>query len=422
MVKLENKNINKIIKVVNNEYINNKLKRVNLIIFPGYFLPHMGGLETHVDEFSKYLTKSDKYNNGRSNKYNVSIFAPQIPSNSKKYEVIHGDVQVLRYPAFELISNYPFPKFWKLDFWKMFFSLYKKDCDIVMTRTRFFFNSFLGTFFAKFKLVNRKKLIHVEHGSSFVILDSNFKTKLAYFYDMLFGKLIFLISDKIVAVSQGSKKFVMNNFNIKKKVEVVRRGVNFDLILDVNEDKQLKLKYGSKIIISYAGRLIDGKGIQDVLKVLSQIEYDFVFIIIGDGPYRSKLEKLVFEYNLEKKVEFRGKLKYEKVISILKASDLFVHPSYSEGLPTAVLDAFFSGCKILATNVGGTYEILSKHWNSQRYILVESKNVLDLRKGMISLFKVKKEMDMNLYNEIKKKFDWNEHVSAYDKLMVDLLK
>lgn len=76
----------------------------------------------------------------------------------------------------------------------------------------------------------------------------------------------------------------------------------------------------------------------------------------------------------------------------------------------------------MATNVGGTYEILSKHWNSQRYILVESKNVLDLRKGMISLFKVKKEMDMNLYNEIKKKFDWNEHVSAYDKLMVDLLK
>ncbi|HIP16303.1 MAG TPA: glycosyltransferase family 1 protein, partial [Methanothermococcus okinawensis] len=41
---------------------------INLIIFPGYYVPHIGGLETHVDEFVKYLSEYKEFN--------IYIFAP----------------------------------------------------------------------------------------------------------------------------------------------------------------------------------------------------------------------------------------------------------------------------------------------------------------------------------------------------------
>ena len=105
---------------------------LRLIIFPGNFLPHVGGLETHVDEFCDELSKNPNYD--------ITIFSPNV-SKGKERERIHKGVKVLRYPAFELTSNYPFPQFWRPKFYSMLFSLYRKDFDIVMTRTRFFSNS-----------------------------------------------------------------------------------------------------------------------------------------------------------------------------------------------------------------------------------------------------------------------------------------
>ena len=108
-----------------------------LIIFPGNFLPNVGGLETHVDEFSKYLSENKNYQ--------ITIFSPNV-HDSKETEIIHNNVKVIRYPAFFLIPNFPVGKFWSFKFWKMYSNLYSIKYDIVMTRTRFFTNSFLTQF------------------------------------------------------------------------------------------------------------------------------------------------------------------------------------------------------------------------------------------------------------------------------------
>ncbi|HIQ38878.1 MAG TPA: glycosyltransferase family 1 protein, partial [Methanothermococcus okinawensis] len=135
---------------------------INLIIFPGYYVPHVGGLETHVDEFVKYLSEDREFN--------IYIFAPNIPKY-KECEVRYNNVKVYRYPAFEVIPNYPVPNILNIKFWRMFLSLYKINFHVVMTRTRFFSNTLLGFLFAKLRL-SRIKIIHVEHGSAFVNVSS----------------------------------------------------------------------------------------------------------------------------------------------------------------------------------------------------------------------------------------------------------
>jgi len=56
------------------------MKKIKLIIFPGYYVPHIGGLETHVDEFVKYLSVDENYD--------IYIFAPNIPLNQVFFTVI----------------------------------------------------------------------------------------------------------------------------------------------------------------------------------------------------------------------------------------------------------------------------------------------------------------------------------------------
>ncbi len=405
-----------------------KNKKIKLIIFPGNFLPNTGGLETHVNEFVKHLSKLTIKKEDYNYLFKIVIFTPNT-SNTLIFETIHKDVKVIRYPAMFLIPNFPIPKIWKIKFWKLYLNLYKHKYDTVMTRTRFFTNSFLGLIFAKFrfKKSSRIKLIHVEHGSDFVKLSSKLKSFLAWFYDMTLGKLLIKGSDKIIAISIGVYKFIRRYFSNRRDIPIIRRGFDYNYFLKIKPNLNLKRKYKDKIIISFAGRLVSGKGVQDIIKVLAilKVNYkdefnNFKLIIIGDGDYRKDLENLVRKHDLSNSVEFLGRLDYDKVISILKISDIFINPSYTEGLPTSILDAFFSGNKIIATNVGGTYEILEEDWNSGRYKLIEPKNLDQLKRSILELSIEKKRLSNKLLLKIKNKFDWEDHTHKYAKILIEL--
>lgn len=385
------------------------MEKIKLIIFPGNFLPHTGGLESHVDNFVKYLSKI--YDN-----YEITIFTPNT-ENASEIEIIHNNVKVIRYPAFFVVNNFPLAIFWKLQFWKMFLNLYRKDYDIVMTRTMFFFNTSLGTFFSKIRL-KKLKLIHVEHGSDYSKLDNKLISFVNKAYMHILGQLTLNLSNEIVCVSEAGKDFVKNNFNIKKDIKVIYRGVDFDYFKGINASNYFD-KFQNKKNIVFVGRLIDGKGVQDIIEVLRDLDNNIILHVIGDGEYKSKLIELVNEYQLQDRVHFLGKLKHSEVISILKNKPLFINPSYTEGLPTSVLDALFAECPIIASNVGGTYEILKDKWKlSNYYQIYEARDLSKLKEQILYYFDnddIKIHVDWEM-----KQFDWNEHASKYNNLMKNL--
>ncbi len=386
------------------------MEKIKLIIFPGNFLPHTGGLESHVDNFVKYLSKN--YEN-----YEITIFTPNT-ENATELEIIHNNVKVIRYPAFFVVNNFPLAKFWKLQFWKMFINLYKVDYNIVMTRTMFFFNTSLGSFFAKFRF-RKIKLIHVEHGSDYSKLDSKLISFVNKTYMQTLGKLTLYLSDKIVCVSEAGKLFLQDKFNITKQIEVVYRGVDVNYFKDLQTSAYFE-KFKDKKNIAFVGRLIDGKGVQDIVEVLKDLQTNIILHVIGDGEYKSKLSELVIEYKLQDRVHFLGKLKHSEVISILKNKPLFINPSYTEGLPTSVLDALFAGCPIIATNVGGTFEILKDKWSlSNYYHIYEAKDLIKLKEEILNYFD-NDEIEINVDLEMKQ-FDWNEHASKYNEIIKNVI-
>ncbi|MFW6009053.1 MAG: glycosyltransferase family 4 protein [Nanoarchaeota archaeon] len=391
-------------------------KQVRLIIFPGYFLPHVGGLETHVDEFVKHLSKNKKYD--------ITIFVPKIPKFAKEKEIIYNNVKVIRYPAFEVISNFPCLKFWDLKFWKLYFSLYKKDYDIVMSRTRFFLNSFLGMFFAKFRF-KRIKFIHVEHGSDFVKLESSFKSFIAKVYDKTFGKLIFLLADKIVAISDVSYGFVQKEFvKFKREVPIIKRGVDFELYKNIKKDLNIKKKYKGKIIIGSLCRLYKWKGVENAIKAFISLDYDVkkkcVYLIVGDGEDINRLKKLALN---EKNIVFLGLVDFNRAISSLKSFDIFIHSSYMGGaLSNSLLQALYCKCSVVASPNEGAKEVV---FNGNTGLLLKNNSVEELRRGILKLIideHLREELSLNSKKYIEKNFSWNEVVKSYERVFDEVLK
>ena len=111
-----------------------------------------------------------------------------------------------------------------------------------------------------------------------------------------------------------------------------------------------------------AGKLAKWKGFDDLIKatrILVQKKINIKVVIIGDGPEKNSLLKLVRQYKLENKV-----IILKPVINTLKYfynSDIFVLSSRVEGMPNVMIEAMMCGCAVVATNCPtGPREILNK--------------------------------------------------------------
>ena len=132
-------------------------KKINIVQFTPYFPPHHWGLETVSEQWGTQRVKSWYW------KVLHVTFSPWQKSWVTHYS--HQWFNVIVLPAFNVVNNFPFPKFRKKSFWKWIQKIKKFHWDIYVTHTRFFLSTFLGALLAK---KHKKKLIHIEHGSGYV--------------------------------------------------------------------------------------------------------------------------------------------------------------------------------------------------------------------------------------------------------------
>lgn len=112
---------------------------------------------------------------------------------------------------------------------------------------------------------------------------------------------------------------------------------------------------GSGTRILMVGRLADGKGFGDLLRAVARLEGQEVSVyLVGDGPLRASLERMIEKRGLEDVVTVMG---YRTdVAAIMAACDVFVLPSYREGTPRVITEAMASGLPIVATDIAGIPE------------------------------------------------------------------
>ena len=112
---------------------------------------------------------------------------------------------------------------------------------------------------------------------------------------------------------------------------------------------------GSTVVT--VGRLVPWKGVDRLLRVVAGLP-QVRLLIVGDGPERESLESLASGLDLGRRVIFTGQVSKEQVPGYLCAADVFVLNSTYEGLPHIVLEAMQAGVPVVATDVGGTGELV----------------------------------------------------------------
>lgn len=140
-------------------------------------------------------------------------------------------------------------------------------------------------------------------------------------------------------------------------------GINLEKIqnLKVNvkqKKKELIIPEDIPVLLS-VGELIKRKNHKTVLKALSQIkDKNFIYLICGRGVLKEYLHNLTKQLGLESKVKFLGFRK--DIAEIYKTADLFIFPSYQEGLPVALMEAMATGLPVIASNVRGNRDLIAK--------------------------------------------------------------
>jgi glycosyltransferase involved in cell wall biosynthesis len=116
----------------------------------------------------------------------------------------------------------------------------------------------------------------------------------------------------------------------------------------------------------YLGMITPGKGIFDLVGALHRIQKQWagrVELIVGGEGELKRLETLVRDLGLTEHVHCVGWVTGEKKTALLRQADVFVLPSYAEGMPMSILEAMSYGLPILSTTVGGIPEVVTDGGN-----------------------------------------------------------
>jgi phosphatidylinositol alpha-1,6-mannosyltransferase len=172
--------------------------------------------------------------------------------------------------------------------------------------------------------------------------------------------------DVLTYLGEFTRNAISKGLTTKAQVSMVKIApgidVNHFLPTDATALRQSLGLTEKKVIVS-VGRLVHRKGqdhlIQSLPEILNSVA-DAHLLLVGDGPYRDHLQKLVKRHNLESAVTFIGRIQYKDLPMYLCAGDIFAMPSRSrlmglevEGLGIVYLEASACGLPVLAGNSGG---------------------------------------------------------------------
>lgn len=161
----------------------------------------------------------------------------------------------------------------------------------------------------------------------------------------------------IIAPCSDAGKLHLNQLypNFKDKVSTIRLGV-------LGKGKATQKHDGIFRIVtcSYISKV---KRLDILAKALLEIPFEVEWTHIGDGPLRKNIEEIINQYPAHINVKITGLVDSRKVQDILAQNsfNLFINVSQSEGVPISIMEALSCSIPVMATDVGGTAEIVNDH-------------------------------------------------------------
>lgn len=215
-----------------------------------------------------------------------------------------------------------------------------------------------GSFYRKYllflmvKYVFRKKVVYHMHGGGY-----------NRFYDgagrVLKAFIVHFVNqaDAVICLSKSWKAYFSAHFN-PKTLRIINNPI--ELLVELRWEKI------NTIHFLFLGKICNQKGVFDLLNIIKENKAAFVdkalFTFGGNGEIE-RLVDFVVQNNLETLVRFEGWVSGPLKHKLLSNSNVYILPSYVEGLPISILEAMNYGLPVISTRVGGIPEILFDNIN-----------------------------------------------------------
>ncbi|AZQ82857.1 glycosyltransferase family 4 protein [Colwellia sp. Arc7-635] len=207
-------------------------------------------------------------------------------------------------------------------------------------------------------------------------------------------------ANTIFCASQALADVLQNQGIDKSKLSVNYNGVNSEIFypLATKPNRQHFL---------FVGSLIATKGCAELLNafiVAQKNNPDMELDILGEGPMKSILAKKINDHQLTDKVRLHGSVPLAQVAEHIRRANVLVLPSYREGVPNVLLEAFAGGTPVISTRVGGIPEVVNENVG----LLIDAKNDVQLAQAMEQALSIEWSVEAILQHASQ--FDWQKNV------------
>lgn len=242
------------------------------------------------------------------------------------------------------------------------------------------------------------------------------------------GRLIGLIRDAldvsalITANSAFTRRWFLKMFGQEwdRKLRTIPGGVYLsDYKKDEHKNELIDHRYGlkDKRVVLFTGRLTMHKGVDYLIKATRSIKGEV--IILGDGPERKHLERLIKQYRL-KNCRILGYMKPGEQLgfrSFYGRADVYVAPStWKEPLGLVILEAMAAKTPVISTRAGGVTSLIKDGYNG---FLVHARNATEIATRVNQLLddeELRKKMAARSYELVEKKFTWGHIAESFERI------
>lgn len=347
--------------IIKNYYLNIDKKNVQFD-----FIIHKGGLKSYILEIEKYGAKVYEIDSYKNNlfKYIYNIYKI-IKTND--YKIVHCNMNSLSF--FPLLSAY----------------------------------------FAGCKI----RILHNHTTDSSVEVIRTIIKRILRPFAKLFANEYFACS-RLAANWMYGEERVKNN-----KITIIRNAVNVETF-EFNKYKRKSIRENlnlkNNLVIGHVGRFVSSKNQKFLIEVFYEIQKmhkESILLLIGDGELRDELVKQAKEYGINEKVLFLGNR--NDVAELYNAMDIFVLPSFYEGLPLVGVECQVNGLPIVCSN-NITKEIMLS--DVIKFLDLEC-SAMKWAKEIIGFYNnIKRNSNLNLdFNDYNIKFEAKKLENIYFKLI-----
>ena len=172
-------------------------------------------------------------------------------------------------------------------------------------------------------------------------------------------------------------------------------------------------------LVGYIGRLDEAKGVPNFLEAIPWLierESKINFVIGGDGELKSEVERFLKREDLNSRVEFVNWIPHDSLPNYLNELKLLVLPSYTEGLPSIILEAMACGTPVLATPVGAIPDVIK---DGETGFIMEDNSPQCIARNIVRALNHPnpEEIIINAYALINREYTYEATVNSYRPIL-----